>query len=123
VTITPDHVFTFCMYQNIVDFSTYQLSLGGWLGMDLLQYMGGQPLQLMLLNTQVSPGWVAVGKREEGWAANAGQYAGGARHNALCARDRGRGVHQVLINTHIGLGQCSVVGRPPQLLLLNTQVN
>lgn len=56
VTITPDHVFTFAMYQNIVDFSNYQLSLGGWLGLDLLQYMGGQPLQLMLLNTQVRLG-------------------------------------------------------------------
>jgi hypothetical protein len=45
--ITPEHVFTLHIYQHLINFSDYKLSVAG-LTLDILPVLNGQPLQLTL---------------------------------------------------------------------------
>lgn len=48
---SPDHVYTFHIWQHLIDFSTYNLSLGGLMNLDLTQFLNCQPLQLTCKDT------------------------------------------------------------------------
>jgi len=48
---SPDYVYTFHIWQHIVDFSTYKLSVGGFVNLDLTHALNCQPLQLTCKDT------------------------------------------------------------------------
>jgi hypothetical protein len=48
------NVWTFHIYQHLIDFSTYKLSVGSFVNIDLAPALNGQPLQLTVCDTQVS---------------------------------------------------------------------
>eukprot|EP00878_Enallax_costatus_P000528 GHUV01000623.1.p1 GENE.GHUV01000623.1~~GHUV01000623.1.p1 ORF type:complete len:349 (+),score=116.38 GHUV01000623.1:263-1309(+) len=48
---TPDHVYTFHIWQHLIDFSTYKANLGGLLNLDLTTFLNCQPLQLTCKDT------------------------------------------------------------------------
>ena len=52
-TFDPDYVWTFHIWQHLIDFSTYRLSVGGFMGLDLAHALNGQPLQLTCKDTEV----------------------------------------------------------------------
>lgn len=47
----PDHVYTFHIWQHLIDFSTYSLSVGGFVNLDLTHALNCQPLQLTCKDT------------------------------------------------------------------------
>jgi hypothetical protein len=51
--LSPDHVYTFHIWQHLIDFSTYKLSVGSFVNIDLAAVLNGQPLQLTVIDTQV----------------------------------------------------------------------
>lgn len=48
---SPDYVYTFHIWQHIVDFSTYKLSMGGFVNLDLTHALNCQPLQITCKDT------------------------------------------------------------------------
>ena len=48
---SPDYVYTFHIWQHIVDFSTYKLSMGGFVNLDLSHALNCQPLQITCKDT------------------------------------------------------------------------
>lgn len=48
---SPDHIYTFHIWQHLIDFSTYKLSVGGFVNLDLSAVLNGQPLQLTCKDT------------------------------------------------------------------------
>jgi hypothetical protein len=48
---SPDYVYTFHIWQHIVDFSTYKLSMGGFVNLDLAHALNCQPLQITCKDT------------------------------------------------------------------------
>jgi hypothetical protein len=52
-TFDTEHVWTFHIWQHLIDFSTYRLSVGGFVGLDLAHALNGQPLQLTVKDTKV----------------------------------------------------------------------
>ena len=48
---STDHVYTFHIWHHLIDFSTYNLNLGGLLNLDLTQFLNCQPLQLTCKDT------------------------------------------------------------------------
>ena len=48
---SPDHVYTFHIWQHLIDFSTYKANLGGLLNLDLTTFLNCQPLQLTCKDT------------------------------------------------------------------------
>lgn len=48
---SPDYVYTFYIWQHIVDFSTYKLSMGGFVNLDLSHTLNCQPLQITCKDT------------------------------------------------------------------------
>lgn len=55
LVLSPDHVYTFHIWQHLIDFSTYKLSVGSFVNIDLAAVLNGQPLQLTVIDTQVGP--------------------------------------------------------------------
>lgn len=55
-TFDTEHVWTFHIWQHLIDFSSYRLSVGGFLGLDLTAALNGQPLQLTCKDTEVRRG-------------------------------------------------------------------
>jgi len=51
-TFDTEHVWTFHIWQHLIDFSTYRLSVGGFVGLDLAHALNGQPLQLTVKDTK-----------------------------------------------------------------------
>jgi hypothetical protein len=51
--LDTQHVYTFHIWQHLIDFSTYRLSVGGFVNVDLAAALNGQPLQLTVYDTQV----------------------------------------------------------------------
>jgi hypothetical protein len=51
-TFDTEHVWTFHIWQHLIDFSSYRLSVGGFLGLDLTAALNGQPLQLTCKDTE-----------------------------------------------------------------------
>lgn len=51
--LSPEHVYTFHIWQHLIDFSSYKLSVGGFVNVDLAAALNGQPLQLTVQDTQV----------------------------------------------------------------------
>ncbi len=51
--LSPDHVYTFHIWQHLIDFSSYKLSVGRFVNVDLAAVLNGQPLQLTVIDTQV----------------------------------------------------------------------
>lgn len=51
--LSPDHVYTFHVWQHLIDFSTYKLSVGSFMNIDLAAVLNGQPLQLTVIDTKV----------------------------------------------------------------------
>ena len=49
--MSPDHVYTFHIWQHLIDFSAYKLSVGGFVNLDLTQALNCQPLQLTVKDT------------------------------------------------------------------------
>lgn len=47
----PEHVYTFHLWQHVVDFSSYKLSMGGFVNLDLTHALNCQPLQLTCKDT------------------------------------------------------------------------
>lgn len=62
LTLSPDHVYTFHIWQHLIDFSTYKLSVGNFMNIDLAAVLNGQPLQLTVFDTQV---WAGQGERKK----------------------------------------------------------
>eukprot|EP00882_Tetradesmus_deserticola_P034410 GHRQ01039457.1.p1 GENE.GHRQ01039457.1~~GHRQ01039457.1.p1 ORF type:complete len:122 (+),score=33.04 GHRQ01039457.1:235-600(+) len=54
--LDTQHVYTFHIWQHLIDFSTYKLSVGGFVNVDLTAALNGQPLQLTVFDTQVRHG-------------------------------------------------------------------
>lgn len=52
--LDTDHVYTFQIWQHLIDFSTYKLSVGGFVNLDLTHALNCQPLQLTCKDTKVS---------------------------------------------------------------------
>jgi hypothetical protein len=48
---SPDYIYTFHIWQHVVDFSSYKLSLGGFMNLDLTHALNCQPLQLTVKDT------------------------------------------------------------------------
>lgn len=48
---SPDYVYTFHIWQHLIDFSTYSLSVGGFVNLDLTHALNCQPLQLTCKDT------------------------------------------------------------------------
>ncbi|KAI8468504.1 MAG: hypothetical protein J3K34DRAFT_522883 [Monoraphidium minutum] len=44
--LSPDHTYTFHIWQHLIDFSSYKLSVGGLVNIDLAAALNAQPLQL-----------------------------------------------------------------------------
>lgn len=53
MTLSPDHVYTFHIWQHLIDFSSYKLSVGRFMNVDLAAVLNGQPLQLTVIDTKV----------------------------------------------------------------------
>lgn len=53
MTLSPEHVYTFHIWQHLIDFSTYKLSVGSFMNIDLAAVLNGQPLQLTVIDTKV----------------------------------------------------------------------
>jgi hypothetical protein len=53
MTLSPNHVYTFHIWQHLIDFSTYKLSVGSFINIDLAAVLNGQPLQLTVIDTKV----------------------------------------------------------------------
>lgn len=51
--LSPDHVYTFHIWQHLIDFSSYKLSVGRFMNVDLAAVLNGQPLQLTVIDTKV----------------------------------------------------------------------
>jgi hypothetical protein len=51
--LDTQHVYTFHIWQHLIDFSTYKLSVGGFVNVDLAAALNGQPLQLTVYDTKV----------------------------------------------------------------------
>jgi hypothetical protein len=51
--LDTQHVYTFHIWQHLIDFSTYKLSVGGFVNVDLAAVLNGQPLQLTVYDTKV----------------------------------------------------------------------
>lgn len=51
--LSPDHVYTFHIWQHLIDFSSYKLSVGRFVNVDLAAVLNGQPLQLTVIDTKV----------------------------------------------------------------------
>lgn len=50
----PDHVYTLHIWQHLIDFSSYKLSVGGFVNLDLAAALNSQPLQLTCKDIKVS---------------------------------------------------------------------
>jgi hypothetical protein len=50
----PAHVYTYHSYQHIIDFSTYELNVGGLFRVPLLPISDAQPLAIMVKDIGVS---------------------------------------------------------------------
>ncbi|WIA11789.1 hypothetical protein OEZ85_011882 [Tetradesmus obliquus] len=48
---STEHVYTFHIWQHLIDFSTYKLSVGGFVNLDLTHALNCQPLQLTCKDT------------------------------------------------------------------------
>jgi hypothetical protein len=48
---STDYVYTFHIWQHLIDFSTYKLSVGGFVNLDLTHALNCQPLQLTCKDT------------------------------------------------------------------------
>eukprot|EP00775_Hariotina_reticulata_P003808 gene3808-4065_t len=49
--LDTENVYTFHIWQHLIDFSTYKLSVGNWCNIDLAAALNGQPLQLTVYDT------------------------------------------------------------------------
>lgn len=52
-SFSPDHVYTFHIWQHLIDFSSYNLSVGGFVNLDLAAALNAQPLQLTCKDIKV----------------------------------------------------------------------
>uniref|UniRef100_A0A383W2N9 Domain of unknown function at the cortex 1 domain-containing protein n=1 Tax=Tetradesmus obliquus TaxID=3088 RepID=A0A383W2N9_TETOB len=50
--LDTQHVYTFHIWQHLIDFSSYKLSVGGFVNVDLAAALNGQPLQLTVYDTK-----------------------------------------------------------------------
>ena len=55
-TFSPDHTYTFHIWQHLIDFSSYKLSVGGLVNIDLAAALNAQPLQLTCKDIKVGQG-------------------------------------------------------------------
>jgi hypothetical protein len=53
LTLSPDHTYTFHIWQHLIDFSSYKLSVGGLVNIDLAAALSAQPLQLTCKDIKV----------------------------------------------------------------------
>lgn len=51
--LSPDHTYTFHIWQHLIDFSSYKLSVGGLVNIDLAAALNAQPLQLTCKDIKV----------------------------------------------------------------------
>eukprot|EP00775_Hariotina_reticulata_P003271 gene3271-3548_t len=47
-----NNIYTFHIWQHLIDFSSYKLSVGNWVNIDLAAALNGQPLQLTCKDTK-----------------------------------------------------------------------
>lgn len=69
MALNPDHVYTFHIWQHLIDFSTYKLSVGSFVNIDLASVLNGQPLQLTVIDTKVSHTSVLTIPCEDKWCS------------------------------------------------------
>ena len=76
----PGYVYTYHVYQHLIDFSTFKLNVGGFFGLDIAFALNGQPLQVTIRDLNVS----CRGHGNHGWGDTRGRGAGeGGRGAAL----------------------------------------
>lgn len=51
--LDTEYIWTFHIWQHLIDFSTYKLSVGGFVNLDLTHALNCQPLQLTCKDTKV----------------------------------------------------------------------
>ena len=66
---SPDHVYTLHIWQHLIDFSSYKLSVGGFVNLDLAAALNAQPLQLTCKDIRVRALFVCVLAWLAGWLA------------------------------------------------------
>ena len=57
----PGLVYTYHVYQHIIDFSQFKLNVAGLFGLDVAFVLDGQPLQVTVRDLLVSSGGMGVG--------------------------------------------------------------